>query len=112
MEGSLRTPCLVRWPGQVPAGRQSNEIVHVTDWFTTLLTMAGLPVPDDRVIDGVDQSAFLYGRQERSNREGFPFWVGDRLYGVKWQNFKLSLIQQSYLTDPAPRQGSCTSSIC
>jgi hypothetical protein len=54
------------WPGRIPAGRKSNEIVHVTDWFTTLLTMAGLPVPDDRVIDGVDQSSFLYGRQERS----------------------------------------------
>lgn len=105
MEGSLRTPCLVRWPGRIPAGRQSNEIVHVTDWFATLLTMAGLPVPGDRVIDGVDQSAFLYGHQERSNREGFPFWVGDQLYGVKWKNFKLVLVQQKYLTDPAPRKG-------
>ena len=44
MEGSLRTPCLVRWPGHVAAGGHSNEIMHVTDWFTTLLTMAGVPV--------------------------------------------------------------------
>ena len=45
MEASLRTPCIARWPGRIAAGRKSNEIVHITDWFTTLLTMAGLPVP-------------------------------------------------------------------
>ncbi|WP_223217306.1 sulfatase-like hydrolase/transferase [Rhizobium cauense] len=45
MEGSLRTPCLIRWPGQVPSGRQSNEVVHITDMFTTLLSWAGLRSP-------------------------------------------------------------------
>jgi len=34
MEGSLRTPCIARWPGKIAAGRTSNEIVHITDWFT------------------------------------------------------------------------------
>jgi arylsulfatase len=101
MEASLRTPCIARWPGKIAAGRKSNEIVHITDWFTTLLTMAGLPVPNDRVIDGKDQSAFLYGEQEKSNREGFIYWNGEKMYGVKWQNFKLVLVQQKYFTDPA-----------
>jgi arylsulfatase A-like enzyme len=72
MEGSLRTPCIVRWPGRIPAGRQSNEIMHITDWFTTLLTVTGLPVPADRIIDGVDQSAFLFGQQENSKPGGLP----------------------------------------
>jgi arylsulfatase A-like enzyme len=75
--------------------------VHITDWFTTLLTMAGLPVPDDRVIDGRDQSPFLSGEQEKSNRDGFLYWNGEKLYGVKWQNFKLVLVEQKYFTDPA-----------
>ena len=101
MEASLRTPCIARWPGKIAAGRKSNEIVHITDWFTTLLTMAGLPVPNDRVIDGKDQSPFLSGEQEKSNREGFLYWNGEKLYGVKWQNFKLVLVEQRYLTDPA-----------
>ena len=63
--------------------------------------MAGLAVPGDRVIDGQDQSAFLSGDQEKSNREGFLFWNGEKLYGVKWQNFKLVLIEQKYFADPA-----------
>ena len=44
-----------RWSGKIAAGRKSNEIMHITDWFTTLLAMAGLPAQDDRVIDGKDQ---------------------------------------------------------
>ena len=101
MEASLRTPCLVRWPGKIPAAVESNEIVHVTDWFTTLLNMAGLEVPDDREIDGIDQSPFFYGEQEESNRDGFIFWNGEKMYGVKWRNFKLSMVEQKYFTDPA-----------
>jgi arylsulfatase A-like enzyme len=101
MEGSLRTPAIVRYPNFVPAGQKSNEIVHITDMFTTLLLWAGLEVPKDRVIDGVDQRAFLQGKQTASNREGFPFWLGSELYGVKWHQFKLVLMKQKTLTDPA-----------
>lgn len=101
MEAALRTPCIARWPGKIAAGKKSDEIVHITDWFPTLTAMAGLSVPDDRVIDGQDQSAFLSGDQETSNRDGFIYWNGDKMYGVKWRNFKLVLVEQKYLTDPA-----------
>jgi len=101
MEGSLRTPAIVRYPNFVPPGQKSNEIIHITDMFATLLLWAGLEVPRDRVIDGVDQRAFLEGKQSTSNREGFPFWLGSELYGVKWHQFKLVLIKQKTLTDPA-----------
>jgi arylsulfatase len=36
MEGLLRAPFSIRWPGKVPAGRVNNEIVHIVDLFTTL----------------------------------------------------------------------------
>ena len=75
-EGNLRTPCIVRWPERVPGGRVSDEIMHVTDWFTTLLYAAGAEVPADRVIDGVDQLAWLSGDQQSSLREGYIFWIG------------------------------------
>jgi arylsulfatase A-like enzyme len=101
MEGSLRTPCLIRYPNHVPAGGVSNEIVHITDMHPTLLGWAGAPVPTDRVIDGLDQRAFFEGKQDGSAREGFPYWLGPTLFGVKWRNFKLKLMQQTYLTQPA-----------
>jgi arylsulfatase len=90
MEGSLRTPFIIRWPGHVPAGRVSNEIVHEVDTFTTLVRIAGAKVPQDRPIDGVDQTDFFLGKSEQSAREGFPVFVADRLEAVKWRNYKLA----------------------
>jgi arylsulfatase len=101
MEGSLRTPAIIRYPGHVPAGQVSNEIVHITDMFTTLVHWAGLEIPQDRVIDGIDQRGFLEGRQKNSSRDGFLYWMNDTLYGVKWRNFKMVLVLQKTLTDPA-----------
>jgi arylsulfatase len=89
MEGSLRAPFIIRWPGHVPAGRVSNEIVHEADTFTTLAKIAGAAIPTDRPIDGVDQTDFLLGKSEKSNREGFPVFVADRLEAVKWRNWKM-----------------------
>jgi arylsulfatase len=87
MEASLRAPFIIRWPGKVPASRVSNEIVHIVDMFPTLARVGGAPVPKDRPIDGVDQLDFFLGKQENSNREGFPAFVADQLTAVKWRNW-------------------------
>jgi arylsulfatase len=103
MEGSLRAPFIIRWPGKVPPGRVSNEIVHEADTFTTFARLAGAALPTDRMIDGVDQTDFFLGKQETSNREGFPIYVGDTLYAVKWRNWKLHFVWQEYKYDAAQR---------
>jgi len=89
MEGSLRVPCIVRWPGRMQPGRTSNEIVHVTDLFTTLAAVAGAPIPGDRPIDGVNQLPFLLGEQDKSAREGFLFYIKQELRALKWRDWKL-----------------------
>lgn len=88
MEGSLRVPFIARWPGRIQAGRTSNEIMHVTDIFSTLAAVAGAAVPQDRPIDGLDQTAFLLG-EPRSAREGFLFYIKDQLRAAKWRDWKL-----------------------
>jgi arylsulfatase len=98
-EGGLRTPCLIRWPGHVPEGRVTNDIVHQTDMFTTLLGWAGCEIPDDREIDGVDQGPFFTGAQPNSSREGCLVWLTDVLHAVKWQNFKVRYVRQRYFTE-------------
>jgi arylsulfatase A-like enzyme len=100
MEGSLRVPFIIRWPGKVPAGSINNEIVHIVDLFTTLAHVGGAEVPTDRPIDGVDQLDFFLGKQEHSNREGFPAYVADRLTAVKWRNWKVHFIRQDNMYDP------------
>jgi arylsulfatase A-like enzyme len=98
-EASLRTPFIIRWPGKVPAGRVSNEIVHVVDLYTTLAHVGGVEVPKDRAIDGVDQLDFLFGKTDTSNRDGFPAYVANRLTAVKWRNWKMILIKQDSMYD-------------
>jgi arylsulfatase len=102
-EGNLRTPCIVRWPGRVEEGRSSDEIMHVVDWFTTILRVAGTSPPDDREIDGVDQLDWLAGAAEESGREGYVYWMGPQMYGAKWHNFKLVLIAQKQELDAPAR---------
>lgn len=99
-EGGLRSPCLIRWPGTIPAGRESNEMVHISDMFTTLLTLVGCTVPTDRVIDGKDHTAFFKGETDTSARDGVIIWVGAQMHGVKWKDYKLQLVQSRYFFDP------------
>jgi arylsulfatase len=99
-EGGIRVPFMVRWPGQVPAGLVSDEIVHAVDLFPTLAGLASASVPGDRPIDGVDQSGFFLGKTEKSAREGILVWCADRLQAVKWKNFKVHFYQQETMVSP------------
>ncbi|MGJ8642430.1 MAG: sulfatase-like hydrolase/transferase [Luteolibacter sp.] len=53
LEGGIRVPGVVRWPGKIEAGTVSDVPVIGSDIFTTVLEAAGVPVPTDRTIDGV-----------------------------------------------------------
>ena len=99
LEGSLRVPFIIRWPGKVPAGAVSNEIVHALDMYSTLAHWAGAEVPADRAIDSIDQSDFLTGKQEKSNRDGFIVYVGSDLFGIKWRNWKMMFKEVERGTD-------------
>ena len=95
MEGALRVPFILRWPGHVAAAHVSDEIVHITDIFTTLARIAGAKLPDDRPIDGVDQSDFFFGKSEKSKREGFVYYIKDELRAAKWRNWKMHMLWET-----------------
>jgi arylsulfatase len=101
-EGSIRTPMLIRWPGRVSPGRASNEIVAIVDLFPTVARIAGGEVPDDRAIDGVDQTGLLVGETDASARESVLVFSGRTLLAVKWRRFKIFMTGD----DPAPRDRS------
>lgn len=103
MEGSLRVPFIIRWPRKIPAGRVSNEMAHITDLFTTLAKFCGSSIPSDRAVDGVDQSDFLLGKNERSAREFVAVFQGRELYAVKWRNYKLHFVWQERMYDVPER---------
>ncbi|MDV6030099.1 MAG: sulfatase-like hydrolase/transferase [Phycisphaera sp. RhM] len=71
-EGGYRLPCIVRWPGKVPAGRVSDAIFATIDFMPTFAHLAGFDVPSDRRIDGIDQTDLLLGNRE-TGREHFYY---------------------------------------
>jgi arylsulfatase A-like enzyme len=90
-EGGLRVPCIVRWPGHVPAGRVNNGIFSTLDFLPTFATLAGYQVPKDRIIDGVDQTQLLLGQSERGERDDFYYFSQNYLNGVRQGKWKLLL---------------------
>ncbi|GHD38315.1 sulfatase-like hydrolase/transferase [Halioglobus pacificus] len=88
-EGSLRVPFLLRYPGTVPAGQVSNELMHLVDLFPTLANWSGGDIPTDRTMDGTDQTDFLSGKQTESNRETVMIYIGNELFGAKWRHWKV-----------------------
>ncbi|MGI9623965.1 MAG: sulfatase-like hydrolase/transferase [Acidimicrobiales bacterium] len=89
-EGNNRTIGLVQWPGYLRTGA-SDEMFHIVDWYPTLMHLMGHAdsLPTDRVLDGVDQSHFLAGNQDESNREHFLMFFDDQLVGMRYRNFKV-----------------------
>jgi arylsulfatase A len=71
-EGGIRVPALFRWPGVLPAGTVCAEPVISTDLLPMLLRAAGLPLPADRILDGIDPTEALAGRA-RSPHD-FLYW--------------------------------------
>lgn len=96
LEGSNRAPCIVRWPGNVPAGKVSNELVHEVDMFTTLVKAGGGEAPSDRQIDGIDMHDFLLSDAEESGRNTVLCMQGNRLQAIKWRQWKASLFHQDH----------------
>ncbi|EED35320.1 arylsulfatase F [Luminiphilus syltensis NOR5-1B] len=88
-EGSLRVPFLIRWPGKIPSGTVSNDIVHLVDLMPTFAAATHSELPDDRILDGLDQLPFFLGETENSPRESVMVYVGNELFGAKWRNWKI-----------------------
>lgn len=86
-EGGVRVPCIVRWPGRVPAGRVNDAIFATLDFMPTFARLAGFETPQDRVIDGVDQVDLLLGNSETGNRTTYFYHSGS--HGVREGKWKL-----------------------
>ncbi|MEX0321700.1 MAG: sulfatase [Puniceicoccaceae bacterium] len=58
-EGGERVPLMVRWPDKIPAGSVNNSIINNIDLYPTLLEMAGVPLPDNHIVDGLSFAPVL-----------------------------------------------------
>jgi len=106
-EGSHRVPAMIRWPGKIPAGVVTQEMLAAVDWLPTLAGITGASnlVPKDRPIDGVDASAFMLGNSETTGRNSYMFFGTDGgLLSVKWKIYKVILRYTENTPRPAIEQ--------
>jgi len=107
MEGGFRVPCLVRWPGHVPADSVGNGIMSGMDWLPTFVSIAGNPNITEQLLkgvkfgdrtyknhlDGYDQTAMLTGKGPSTRHE--IFYLGESTVGaVRVDDYKYRFIDQ------------------
>ena len=65
-EGGHRVPFIARWPGKIPAGQISRQLINTTDIFATLASLVGYALPDDAAVDSYDMLPAMLGRQDEN----------------------------------------------
>ena len=99
-EGAFRVPAIAWWPGTIPRGTESAELMTMMDLLPTFAAMAGQAVPTDRVIDGMDvRDALLGSGSARSPRRELFYYQQDELQAVRVGPWKLFVP----LDEPGPR---------
>lgn len=108
-EAGVRVPCIIRWPGKVAAGAESDAIFATLDCLPTFATLAGFEVPGDRVIDGVDQTDLLLGKNPKGARQTFVYcahanrrqnvYAANGIRHGKWKFLKAHQVIADYAKD-------------
>jgi arylsulfatase A-like enzyme len=108
-EGAFRIPLIARWPGKIPAGVVSNEIVQHHDWLPTILAAGGEPDIVEKCkkghkaagksfkvhLDGYNLLPFLTEKGTKSPRQGFIYFDDDgNLVALRYQNWKSVFMEQ------------------
>lgn len=98
-EGGMREPAIAWWPGTIPSGSVSSAVVTSMDLFPTALGMAGVEVPTDRVLDGIDIADVLRGGSDQAH-ETVYYYRGTRLFAARMGPWKAHFItQRAYVGD-------------
>lgn len=92
MEGGMREPCVIRWPGKIPAGKTCDALASTIDLLPTFAKIAGGSAPTDRVIDGKDIAPLLFHPEKATTpHEAFYYYFRDQLQAVRSGKWKLHL---------------------
>jgi uncharacterized sulfatase len=87
-EGGMRVPLIARWPGRVPAGQRIEAVAAAVDVLPTALGLAGVPLPADRAIDGVDLAPLLFGRRSEPGERPIYYYADRALQAMRLGRWK------------------------
>ena len=87
-EGSIRTFSFIRWPGHIAPATTSYAMFSIMDFLPTFAAILGAKLPTDRPIDGVDQTAVLFGKSEMGARDSLLTFIGPDLVAERWKQWR------------------------
>jgi arylsulfatase len=93
LEGGVRVNAFIRWPSVIERGSYAEDVIHVSDLFTTFARIGNATegIPRDRVVDGVDQSAVLSLGETHGRRDYVFIYEGTNLRSVVKNKYKMHL---------------------
>jgi len=102
-EGGVRAPCMIRWPGRVPAGRKIPQIAGAIDLLPTLTDLAGIPRVGDKPLDGASLRPLLLGTaKDWPDRMIFSHWAGKT--SVRTERYRLDSAERLFDMKADPGQ--------
>ncbi len=103
-EGGMREPCIMRFPGRVPAGTVCSELAATIDLLPTFATLAGAKIPTDRVIDGKNIWPLMAGQAGAKGLRENYFYRGMAVRQGKWKlHLKVRSTVKSQPAGPVPQ---------
>ena len=89
-EGGVRVPCILKWPGKLQPGGTNNEMMHITDFYSTLIKWGGGSLAQERQLDGIDMTDVILNGA-KSPRDEIVFEVSGsvRLPSIRKGEYKL-----------------------
>ena len=93
LEGGVRVNAYVKWDGVVEAGSLAEDMIHVSDLYTTFARIAGATngIPTDRIVDGLDQSGIFLLGETHGRRDYVHIYEGPTLMSVVKNKYKMHL---------------------
>jgi arylsulfatase A-like enzyme len=88
-EGGVRVPCLMWWPGMIPADSTCDQVCATMDFLPTFAALADASVPTDRKIDGHNIRALLTDDDAKSPWDALYYYFGNELHAVRSGRWKL-----------------------
>ena len=97
----MREPAIAWWPGRIAPGKVSQALSTTMDLYATALSLAGVPLPEDRELDGIDLTPVLLGEKEQV-RETVFYYRGLQLYAARKGPWKAHFITRDAFTTDEP----------
>jgi arylsulfatase A len=102
-EGGVRVPLIVRWPGKIKAGSNSDFLTGFEDWLPTMLDLAGHKGEEPRGLDGISIAPTLLGKKQRERkflyREFSGYGGQQALWMGKWKGIRQRLLRDKKKSD-------------